>query len=389
MRNWLDCGLQESVMPTKCGGKQARSRKPLAVGMGLVALDVVFTSDGDVAPRCYAGGTCGNVLTILSYLGWRALPVSRLRADRPGERLVQELQHWGVSTEFVTQSPDGRTPVIVQRIRCAAGAVPRHSFSWRCPSCGAHLPGYKPVLASDIEATALAIPHGAVFFFDRVSRSTLLMAKISRKRGAVVVFEPASVGEPALFKEAWELSHIVKYSHERLREMAELGRGQTGGSGVLIEIETMGGDGLRYRSRLPQATSGWVSVGAYPISDIKDTSGAGDWCTAGLLNALATNGATGLARTNQAELRTAIENAQALAAWNCRFEGARGGMYRYTRVQLSAAVERIVRGATAASSVDVDGVAERWGDLAELCHTCNEQTSTRGGRATPARRSGS
>ena len=371
-------------MPTRSGDEEVRSQKPLAVGMGLVALDVVFTTNGYVAPRCYAGGTCGNVLTILSYLGWRALPVSRLRADKAGKRLVEDLQHWGVSTEFVMQSPDGSTPVIVQRNLCSAGGVPRHSFSWRCPSCGSHLPGYKPVLASAIEATALGIPRGAVFFFDRVSRSTLLMARISRTRGAVVVFEPASVGEPALFKEAWELSHIVKYSHERLREMAELGLGQAQSSGVLIEIETIGAEGLRYRSRLPQAVSDWVSVGSYPVSDIKDTSGAGDWCTAGLLDALATEGAAGLARTSKSELQAALENAQALAAWNCRFEGARGGMYHYTRDQLFAAVKKIVRGAPSASSVDVDDVAEIWEDLADLCHSCHEQTSARR-KATRAR----
>ena len=370
-------------MPTKFVRNQVGSQKPLAVGMGLVALDAVFTANGYGAPRCYAGGTCGNVLTILSYLGWHSVPVSRLRADKPGECLVQDLQHWGVSTKFVSQTPDGSTPVIVQRIRRSAGGLPRHSFSWRCPSCGAHLPGYKPVLASDIEATALAIPRGAVFFFDRVSRSTLLMAKISRKRGAAVVFEPASVGDPALFKEAWELSHIVKYSHERLREIAELGIGHTHSSGVLVEIETIGAEGLRYRSQLPQAASDWVSIGSYPISDIKDTSGAGDWCTAGLLNALATKGAKGLAKTNQSELQAALENAQALAAWNCRFEGARGGMYRYTRAQLFSAVKRIVGGATAASSVEVDGAANVSEDLAELCHSCNEQTSARK-KATPA-----
>ena len=167
--------------------------------------------------------------------------------------------------------------------------------------------------------------------------------------------------------------------------MAELGLGQTQSSRVLIEIETIGAEGLRYRSRLPQAVSGWVSVGSYSVSDIKDTSGAGDWCTAGLLNALATKGAVGLARTNQPELQAALENAQALAAWNCRFEGARGGMYHYTRGQLSAAVKRIVRGATSASSVDVDGVAKIREDLTELCHSCNEQTSARR-RATRARR---
>ena len=345
-------------MPSRSGSNQVRAQKPVAVGMGLVALDAVFSTNGHVAPQYYAGGTCGNVLMILSYLGWRSLPVSRLRSDRAGERLVQDLRHWGVSTEFVTQSPEGSTPVIVQRIRRSAGGVPRHSFSWRCPSCGAHLPGYKPVLASGIEAIALNIPRGAVFFFDRVSRSTLLMAKISRKRGAVVVFEPASIGEPSLFKEAWELSHIVKYSHERLREMAELGLGQTQSSGVLIEIETIGAEGLRYRSRLPRAVAGWISVPAYSVSDIKDTSGAGDWCTAGLLNALATKGATGLARTTQSKLQTALENAQALAAWNCHFEGARGGMYHYTRAQLSATVKRIIRGVTSARSVDLDAVGK-------------------------------
>src|SRR5690606_31370429 len=55
---------------------------PLVVGTGLIALDVVLDDNEPDRQRCYAGGTCGNVLTILSYLGWLAVPVSRIRRDR-------------------------------------------------------------------------------------------------------------------------------------------------------------------------------------------------------------------------------------------------------------------------------------------------------------------
>lgn len=364
-------------MRTKRAKKPARSRTPLAVGMGLVALDVVFAAADQIPPRCYAGGTCGNVLTILSYLGWRSLPVSRLRADKAGDRLVQDLRRWDVSTQFITQSPDGSTPIIVQRIKRPVGGVPQHSFSWRCPSCGGYLPGYKPVLASAIERIALTVPRPSVFFFDRVSRSTLLMAKVSRKRGAVVVFEPAGVSDPALFREAWELSHVVKYSHERLREMAELGLGQAGKKdGVLLEIETIGAEGLRYRSRLPNAvTSNWVSVGSYSISDIKDTSGAGDWCSAGLLHTLAFKGARSFARTTPRQLKRALDYGQALAAWNCRFEGARGGMYRSPRTQFESDVRSIIRGTTSVEGVSLTAATRSADSVAELCHWCNEQSS--------------
>lgn len=47
------------------------------------------------------------------------------------------------------------------------------------------------------------LPAAEVFFFDRVSRGALQLAKASSERGAVVVFEPSGVGDPNLFREAW------------------------------------------------------------------------------------------------------------------------------------------------------------------------------------------
>src|SRR5437879_1248419 len=55
--------------------------KPAVLGTGLIALDVVVGPQPGAAPRCWAGGTCGNVLTILAYFGWRSYPAATLGND--------------------------------------------------------------------------------------------------------------------------------------------------------------------------------------------------------------------------------------------------------------------------------------------------------------------
>jgi hypothetical protein len=93
---------------TKNNRKTIRLR-PAAVGSGLVALDVVVNrSSEDV--QYFAGGTCGNVLTILSFLGWNSKPVSRLNDDIPAQWLIEDLETWGVDTSLVSTTDDGSTP---------------------------------------------------------------------------------------------------------------------------------------------------------------------------------------------------------------------------------------------------------------------------------------
>ena len=188
-----------------------RPLKPCAVGTGLLALDVVVNLDSGEQPRSYAGGTCGNVLTVLSYLGWHTAPISRLAPGPAAERLLADLADWKVATEFVSVEDGGSTPVIIERIARRPGGEPYHTFSWRCPGCGAHLPGYRPILATTAQALDGKSPPSQVFFFDRVSRGTLHLAQAGAERGAVVVFEPSGVGDPGLFREAWALAHVVKH----------------------------------------------------------------------------------------------------------------------------------------------------------------------------------
>ena len=148
-----------------------------------------------------------------------------------------------------------------------------------------------------------------VFFFDRVSQGALDLAKSSADLGALIVFEPSGIGNPKLFREAWSLSHVIKYSHERLRDIADLELRQSDHAGVLLEIETLGADGLRYRSRLPKvAVKGWPQVSALKPLAFKDAAGAGDWCTAGILSRLARGGLTGFRRTSSEKLQDALRS---------------------------------------------------------------------------------
>lgn len=349
--------------------KKVSRLEPTVIGSGLVALDVVVNKSSGDEVQWYAGGTCGNVLTILSFLGWRAKPVSRLKGDLPSEWLLEDLEEWGVDTSLISTSEDGSTPVIIQNIRETADGKRSHSFSLRCPCCGAYLPNYKSILGNKASELAETVGHHQVYFFDRVSRGTLTLAKASSDLGALVVFEPSGVGDPRLFEEAWSLAHVVKYSNERLRDIADLDLRASVRDNLLLEIETLGDSGLRYRSRLKQAsTRGWKSLKAIAATTVRDTAGSGDWCTAGAIHKLARGGQNGFRKVAKERLVDALRYGQALATWNCGFEGARAGMYNVTKPQFERQIRKLLSGKSIHRPVDEQAPAAD--DLRRVCPTC-------------------
>jgi sugar/nucleoside kinase (ribokinase family) len=342
---------------------------PVVVGTGLVALDVVIPPEEAAQPKLWAGGTCGNVLLALSYLGWQSYPVARLKNDAACERICDDFRRWGVCLDFVEAEKEGSTPVIVHRIGRTADGKPFHTFSKRCPSCGAVLPGYKPVLMTTAEAVIQRLDRPQVFFFDRVSRAALRLAKACSERGALVVFEPSGLGTPQLFGEALDLAHVVKYSHERMGEVDELRSARK----PLLQVETLGRDGLRYRSRLPRARRhGWQLLKAIPLRDSRDTAGAGDWCSAGLLHRLAGRGLEGALKASGEQLDTALAFGQLLAAWTCRYEGARGGMYAVDREQFLRDTEDLQRLVALSTAHDPHATRPDGPAVGGFCSACSQ-----------------
>jgi sugar/nucleoside kinase (ribokinase family) len=314
---------------------------PAVVGTGLIALDIVIGSEARIPVGAWAGGTCGNVLTALAYLGWKAYPLARLTHESTSRLIAEDMKRWGVHLDFLRTETQGSTPVIIHQIRRSPSGEAIHSFSCRCPLCGSHLPGYRPVPVSIINQLLPLMPAPVVFFFDRSSRGSLQLAQDYAAKGALVVYEPSGVGDLALFNEAIRLAHVVEYSHDRMGDVAALQTAQE----PLLLIETLGRNGLRYRSRLPaHRRKKWTNVEAFRVSNVLDAAGAGDWCTAGLIHYLGKGGLQGFLHTNSEYFLSAMRFAQALAAWNCTFEGARGGMYRATPAQFRSAVRSILLG---------------------------------------------
>lgn len=258
-----------------------------------------------------------------------------LRMDDSRKRVFAE-----IGGSLVTLTEDGSTPIIFERIRRMPVGEVFHRFSWRCPNCGARLPGYKPVLAVKAEELIGTLDSPQVFFLDRLSRGAIILARAAAERGAAVFFEPSSLGNPLLFREAWELADVVKYSHERLSELpGDLEERK----GPKLLIETLGKEGLRYRTRLPSPkTWTWRHMESIPAVRIRDTAGAGDWCTAGLIHRLFPTGASALDVATDGSLRDALRYSQALSAWTCGFEGARGGMYEVEKGQFREQVASLL-----------------------------------------------
>lgn len=235
--------------------------------------------------------------------------------------------------------PNSNTPIIVQEIKQNSKGLSYHKFSWTCPQCGAWLPAYKPVLAKTIADIASELPKPDVFFFDRVSRGALILAEKYRNNGAIIFFEPSGSADIKQFQEAVQLAHIVKYAEDRAQNIKEI----IAASQPLLEIETLGKRGLRYRSSLSFAQNREWAVRAPFETKVVDTAGAGDWCSAGIINSLGQVGLRGLNSISSESFTTALKIGQAMASWTCTFEGPRGGMYQADKNQFTKFIKSTLK----------------------------------------------
>jgi fructokinase len=216
---------------------------------------------------------------------------------------------------------------------------------------------------------AAKMPTHSVFYFDRVAPGTLELARKSRERGALVVFEPSGIKEEGLFLECLKASHIVKYANDRIESIHAF----VTKAKVPIEIETMGAKGLRLCMPTNSRPTTWKELPAFPAVNLRDASGAGDWTTAGIIHELMSECKS--ANETVADFDTVVgatRKGQALASLNCGFEGARGLMYSVGALRTLELSKAIVSGI----SVTNDQVAFHGVDIASSntilgCRLCS------------------
>jgi sugar/nucleoside kinase (ribokinase family) len=340
--------------------------RPRVWGIGLTALDVIL-EQGSPQSRVAAGGTCGNVMSILAYFGWHATALARLAHDAAGTAIISDLRRWGVDTNAIDLRPQAKTPIIVEKIRKDSSGVPFHTFSFHCPSCGGRLPQFQPVVSAAVEPFLENNKHVDVVFADRVSRSALQLAESASKKEAVIFFEPSASSVPKQREEMLQLAHIVKCSHDRVEDMGDL----EWGPNTVLQIQTMGRGGLQFRTSLDgRHRAAWRTLPAVPVPNLKDAAGAGDWLSAALINCLCLGGAAHLRKRTFEQVVRALSFGQALAAWNCSYSGARGSMYALSSRQFWKVINHLHRGKTAKPMNETSYVPELSEGAHSICGLC-------------------
>jgi sugar/nucleoside kinase (ribokinase family) len=299
------------------------TNEPACIGIGFVAADIV---EGSTEEFVAAGGSCGNVLAILAWLGWKSVPVTRMGQDWAANVIRKDFEALGVDDTFLSKERAIQTPIVIQRFVQDKSGKRVHRFSLACPECGGWLPRYRAsTLGQATEVTSSKIVP-KVLYMDRVSPAALRLATWAKERGALIVFEPSSIADERPFQRTVDVCHVLKFSHDRLGHVRDLRETQ----GPKIIVETCAEEGLRVRWR-----GRWTELSAFQTPRFLDGAGAGDWCTAGLIHGLGSGGANVLETLQKPRLLAALRFGQALAAVNCGYEGARGAMMAMTRAQLA------------------------------------------------------
>lgn len=349
-------------------------RSASCVGSGFIALDFIQVVGEETSDYVATGGSCGNVLTILSWLGWNSFPVGRLGADDAYRFIVDDLQRFKVHTEHLISDNAVQTPMVIHRITHSKGKHPTHRFLLACPECGAWLPRYRPILLNQVDHAKLTVSKPKVFYFDRMAPGVLRLARNMKEAGALVVFEPSSISDETHFRTALGICDVLKFSNERLGHFSDLKTAR----GPSLVVETLGTRGLKFRWR-----ESWTTLPAFDAPNLRDAAGAGDWSSAGFIHAIAQHGAEKFSKSTKGQITHALRLGQALAAINCQFDGARGAMYELSRRQLDQHLSKHPLG-SAITELERKGQTSTPKQSAQICLLCGDKVRIRNSKRKSA-----
>lgn len=296
---------------------------------GNLALDTIVTRDypngfvvgksnkftETVVAEC-VGNTCGNVACMLAYLGVQTFPIAHLDLSEQGLQIKSDLQRYGADVRFVENSVHGGTTLL----RCTHKRdkmTGEHIASFRATSPGSRFPKRRFLRVRD-EAPAFMenldfTPD--IFFFDAAEAGLRYLASELRKRGTMVYFEPESDADKNNFLKAIEVSDIVKFSHEKVGDIAF-----TVQYSDKLFIRTLGAEGLEFNL----SGQGWIKVASVPNDNVVDWEGAGDWTTSQFIACLCERDILSISQMTIESVRECLEIACLTASRSVSYLGSKG-----------------------------------------------------------------
>lgn len=301
--------------------------KKTIIGSGIFNLDIIIKREYPEWPLLRpftdrvaleeVGGTCGNVMCMLSRMGWNARPVACLDDSPEGMKIAGDLASFGCDCRYVTNLPTGGTTIL----RCTHK---RDQDGGRRMSVRAGSPGGSRFPKRHFLRIRDEVPDlmekvddvPAVYFFDDPAAGNRMMARAFGERGALVWFEPSRIATSADL-DAVRASDIIKFSDENVPDVSF-----TDAFPDKVFIQTLGPKGARIRFN----GGPWQVVAGEPLDQeaVVDTEGAGDTFTSAFLDALAERLGEGFEGIDIATVLAAASYAQETAAKSVCYLGSKG-----------------------------------------------------------------
>lgn len=302
-------------------GVLKRRRRPSCLGTGLLTLDLVYKPENNL-PLVATGGSCGNVMSILSQYGWNTYPASNIGNDVAADLIIRDLSRFSVNVDLIEKKAQLKTPVILEFIREKNGML-RHEFSRTCHKSRQKLPRYTPINSGLFQKIKQNIYKYDVYYLDRLNQDSLALAKEFKKQNKIVFFEPQLIQDDQETSEMLSVADILKVSASQVEKKVLLNLPFK----PAITLVTHGSEGLEYTLRNKREdVHGYLE--AFPSRKVRDASGCGDWLSATLIKSICSDGIENIDQLDAQQLIQALNSGQKKSLQNLHEWGARGGMYK-------------------------------------------------------------
>ena len=278
------------------------------------------------------GNTCGNVMTMLPYLGVKSYPVAMLDVSPQGYRMKQDLKAYGADVRFVSNKGSKGTTILrcVHKLDKQGNDTMGHkgSSAGKPWNLNAH-PSRNYLSSQNGEVDALVNSMDFtpdVFFFDIAKAGHRILAERLREKGTLVYFECDSDGhkieneknrlsEYRAFLRCVKASDVVKMSGEHIQDLSFAEAYQD-----KLFVQTLGAEGLRFKLRDGE----WIKLGSILNPDYKDYEGAGDWTSSTLIAALCSKNMLKVKDMTEEAVKEVLMMAQQIASYSVGFVGSKG-----------------------------------------------------------------
>lgn len=308
-------------------GDANNDQGPSIIGAGLLCLDIIMANN---EIEYFAGGSCCNVVSALSAMGWSGRIISDCYHDEASIIISRHLN--SLNIEQIRTSTDSKpTPRIIELLNSGIShRLNSHKFLFICPTCGQTLPKLNPLTPQKVKSILSDLPDAKVFYTDRASAGIRLIKSYYSKMGSWTVYEPNSARNVSVVLSNALESDIVKFSGNKIsHELADAIRRQANNRvGIMLIVRTLEKEGLEYSYRTNRGRmSKWMSLESRTIADIVDSAGAGDWCSAGIISKIVYESRFKTKSLSEYQVMDALDFAQSLSVLSCQYIGAQGMIY--------------------------------------------------------------